>query len=152
MARFQSLPLQVLLPLFFVFMASLWLGIGFVVMPGDQPLVVRLIGTVFYAGAMTAFFGVAISRARRSAGSVDELSRMAAALKAGAVPLDVDASTWIPMLEKWQNLNRVTRWLAPALFTGMGALSLWLASTAGPIWFAFTVFFLAALVFTTVSA
>jgi len=32
------------------------------------------------------------------------------------------------------------------------ALSLWLASTAGPIWFVFTVFFLAALVFTTVSA
>ena len=152
MARFRSLPLLALLPLLFVLLAALWLGIGVVVMPGDQPLIARLIGTVFYAGAITAFFGVVISRARRGAGGVDELSRMQAAVKAGAVPSDVDSSTWIPTLEKWQDQNRRSRWLAPVMFTGFVALSLWLASTAGPVWFVLALVFLALLIVSTVSA
>ena len=152
MARFRSLPLRALLPVLFVFTAAFWLGVGVIVMPSEQPLVARLIGTVFYAGAMTAFFGLAIKRARRGAGGVDELSRMQAAVKAGAVPPDVDTSTWIPMLERWQTQSRRTRWLAPVMFTGFIALSLWLAATAGPVWFVFGLFFLALLIVSTVSA
>lgn len=152
MARFRSLPLRVLLPLLFVLTALLWLGIGFVVMPGDQPLVARLIGAVFYAGAMTAFFGVFISRARRRAGGADELSRMQAAVKTGALPPDADSSTWIPTFEKWQNQYRTMRWLSPVMFMALIALSLWLASTADPIWLVFAVFFLAALIWTTIDA
>ncbi|TDT66461.1 hypothetical protein [Frigoribacterium sp. PhB116] len=152
MARFRSLPLRALLPLLFVLLAALWLGIGVVVMPAEQPVIARLISTVVYAGAMTAFLGVVISRARRRAGGVDELSRMQAAVKAGALPLDVDSSTWIPMLEKWRDQNRRSRWLAPVVFTGFIALSLWLASTAGPVWFVLALVFLALLIVSTVSA
>ncbi|ROP78668.1 hypothetical protein EDF18_1324 [Frigoribacterium sp. PhB107] len=152
MARFRSLPLRALLPLLFVLLAALWLGIGVVVMPAEQPVIARLISTVVYAGAMTAFLGVVISRARRRAGGVDELSRMQAAVKAGALPVDVDSSTWIPMLEKWRDQNRRSRWLAPVVFTGFIALSLWLASTAGPVWFVLALVFLALLIVSTVSA
>lgn len=152
MARFRSLPLRALLPLLFVLLAALWLGIGVVVMPAEQPVIARLISTVVYAGAMTAFLGVVISRARRRAGGVDELSRMQAAVKAGALPLDVDSSTWIPMPEKWRDQNRRSRWLAPVVFTGFIALSLWLASTAGPVWFVLALVFLALLIVSTVSA
>ncbi|MBD8704994.1 hypothetical protein [Frigoribacterium sp. CFBP 13712] len=152
MARFRSLPLRALLPLLFILLAALWLGIGVLVMPGEQPVIARLLGTVFYAGAMTVFFGVVISRARRGAGSVDELSRMQAAVKAGAVPSDVDSSTWIPMLEKWQGQNRRSRWLAPVMFMGFLALSLWLASTADPVWFVLSLVFLALLIVSTVTA
>lgn len=152
MARFRSLPLRLLLPLLFILLAALWLGIGVLVMPGEQSVIARLVGTIFYAGAMTAFFGVVISRARRGAGGVDELSRMQAAVKAGAVPPDVDSLTWIPMLEKWHDQNRRWRWLAPVMFTGFLTLSLWLASTTGPVWSVLALVFLVLLIVSTVSA
>ena len=146
MPRFRSLPLRALLPVVFVLVAAMWLGVGVLVMPADQPLLARVIGTVLYAGLMTVFFGVLISRARRAAGGVDELSRMQAATKAGAVPPDAEPSTWIPMLEKWQNQNRRARWLSPVAFTGSLALSVWLASTTGWIWLVVSLFFVVALV------
>ena len=146
MPRFRSLPLRALLPVVFVLLAAMWLGVGVVVMPADQPLLARVIGTVLYAGLMTVFFGVVISRARWAAGGVDELSRMQAATKAGAVPPDVEPATWIPMLEKWQNQNRRARWLSPVAFTGSLALSVWLASTTGWIWLVVSLFFVVALV------
>jgi Kef-type K+ transport system membrane component KefB len=152
MSRLRSLQLRALLPLLFVLLVAFWLGLGLLVMPGGQPLFARLLGTVFYAGAMTVFLGVVISRARRGAGGVDELSRMQAAVKAGEVPSDVDSSTWIPMLEKWQDQNRRSKWLAPLMFTGFVALSLWLAGTTGPVWFALDLVFLALLIGTTVSS
>ena len=152
MTRFRSLPLRALLPLSFILLVALWLGLGLLVMPGEQPLIARLLGTVFYAGAMTVFLGVVIRRARRGAGGVDELSRMQAAVKAGEVPSDVDTSTWIPMLEKWQDQNRRSKWLAPVMFTGFVALSLWLGGTTGPVWFALALVFLALLIGTTVSS
>jgi hypothetical protein len=87
-----------------------------------------------------------ISRARRAAGGVDELSRMQAATKAGAVPPDVEPATWIPMLEKWQSENRRARWLSPVAFTGCLAVSVWLASTTGWIWLVVSLFFVVALI------
>ena len=152
MTRFRSLPLRALLPLSFILLVALWLGLGLLVMPGEQPLIARLLGTVFYAGAMTVFLGVVIRRARRGAGGVDELSRMQAAVKAGEVPSDVDSSTWIPMLEKWQDQNRRSKWLAPVMFTGFVALSLWLGGTTGSVWFALALVFLALLIGTTLSS
>jgi len=152
MPRFRSLPLRALLPVVFVLLAAMWLGIGVVVMPDDQPLLARVIGTVLYAGLMTVFFGVVISRARRTAGGADELSRMQAATKAGAVPPDVEPATWIPMLEKWQSQNRRDRWLAPVTFVGCLAVSIWLASTTGWAWLVFTLFFVVALISSTIGA
>jgi len=151
MPRFRSLPLRALLPVVFVLLAAMWLGIGVVVMPDDQPLLARVIGTVLYAGLMTVFFGVVISRARRTAGGADELSRMQAATKAGAVPPDVEPATWIPMLEKWQSQNRRDRWLAPLTFAGCLVLSVWLATTEW-VWLVFTVFFVVALISSTIGA
>jgi hypothetical protein len=152
MTRFRSLPLRALLPLLFILLAASWLGLGLLVMPGEQPLIARLLGTVFYAGAMTVFLGVVINRARRGAGGVDELSRMQAAVKAGEVPSDVDSASWTPMLEKWQDQNRRSKWLAPVMFTGFVVLSLWLAGTTGPVWFVLALVFLALLIGTTVSS
>ena len=37
MPRFRSLPLRALLPVVFVLLAAMWLGVGVVVMPADQP-------------------------------------------------------------------------------------------------------------------
>lgn len=56
------------------------------------------------------------------------------------------------MLERWQKQHRRSRWLTVVAFTSLIALSFWLACTAGPLWFGFALFFLAALIFTTVGA
>ena len=152
MARFRSLPLPALLVVLFVVTGALWFGIGVVVMPGDQPVVVRLIETVFYAGMMTAVFGFMITRARRLAGGVTDLAEMRAALKAGSVPPDVDPGTWIPTFEKWERQYRLNRWFGPVTFIGFTALTAWLALSEGPVWWFFAVFFVAAMIWSTVDS
>jgi hypothetical protein len=148
--RFRSLPMPVLLPVLFVVLGALWLGIGYVVFPADQPLVARLIGTLFYAGAMTVFFGVYIGRARRRSGGPSELVRMQRAMKSGVVPADVATEPWTAMFEQWHRQYRRTRWLGPAFFGVMTLLVVALALTQSAIWWIGLVFLLGVLVVTTI--
>jgi hypothetical protein len=152
MARFRSLPLPALLVVLFVVTGALWFGIGVVVMPGDQPVLVRLIGAVFYAGAMTAVFGFMIARARRLAGGVTDLAEMRAAFKTGSVPPNADPGRWVPTYEKWERQYRLNRWFGPVTFIAFTALTAWLALSEGPVWWLFAVFFVAAMIWSTVDS
>jgi hypothetical protein len=152
MARFRSLPLPALVVVLFVVTGALWFGIGVIVMPDDQPVLVRLIGTIFYAGAMTAVFGLMIVRARRLAGGVTDLAEMRAALKAGSIPPAVDPGRWVPTFEKWERQYRLNRWFGPVTFIAFTALTAWLALSEGPVWWPFAVFFVAAMIWSTVDS
>jgi hypothetical protein len=149
--RFRSLPMPVLLPVLFVVLAALWLGIGYVVFPADQPLVVRLIGTLFYAGAMTVFFGMYIARARRRSGGSSELARMQRALKSSEVPADVPLEPWITTFEQWNREHRRNRWFGPVVFGTMTVLGVGLALSQNAIWWCGVVFFVGILVWTIIS-
>jgi len=152
MARFRTLPLPALLVVLFVVTGALWFGIGVIVMPGDQPVLVRLIGTIFYAGVMTAVFGFMIARARRLAGGVTDLAEMRAAFKAGSIPPGVEPGRWVPTFEKWERQYRLNRWFGPVTFVAFAALTAWLALSEGPVWWLFTVFFVAAMIWSAVDS
>lgn len=146
MERFRKSSLPVLLPVLFVLLAVLWFGIQFVTRPARQDVGALAIGSVVYAGLMTAFFGIAIARTRRRAGGADEVSRIRRAVKTGAVPPDADPAIWTPELERVQRQYRRTRWFGPVVFVLATALGIWLALTDGPVWWLFVAVFVGFLV------
>lgn len=150
MRRFRSLPMRVLLPVLFVLMGGGWFAIMLVTMPYPVPIVVRILSAVFYAGAMTAFFGVWIGRQRRLAGGPDRLQSIGRSFRSGNMPADADPSTWRPLIEHWQQQFRRQRWFAPLVFLPMTALGVWLALTDAPFWWAAVVLFVGMLVWSLV--
>jgi TctA family transporter len=141
MERFRKSSLPVLLPVLFVLLAVLWFGIQFVTRPARQDVGALVIGSVVYAGLMTAFFGIGIARTRRRAGGADEVSRIRRAVKTGVVPPGVDPATWTPELERARRQYRRNRWFGPVVFVLATALGVWLAVTDGPVWWVFVALF-----------
>lgn len=149
--RLRSLPMPVLLPVLFLFAGGLWFLIGMFVSPRDMSLLGRAIGAVFYAGAMTAFFGVWISRARRRAGGVTQLTDVQRGLKRGEVPEDADPATWTATVDEHHRQLRRNLWFGPVVFGVMIVLALWLALTSTPWWWFGVAFFVGFLLFSVIT-
>jgi hypothetical protein len=143
MERFRKLPLPALLPVMFVLLAAIWFGIQFVTRSAHQDVGALLIGSVLYAGMMTAFFGIAIARRRRAAGGADAVASMARTIKTGQLPGDADAATWKPELERYRVRYRRNRWAVPVMCVVFAALCVYLAVPDQPVWWAFLVVFAA---------
>ncbi len=149
--RLRSLPMPVLLPVLFLFAGGLWFLIGMFVSPRDMSLLGRAIGAVFYAGAMTAFFGVWISRARRRAGGTTQLTDVQRGLKRGEVPEDADPATWTATVDEHHRQLRRSLWFGPVVFGVMIVLALWLALTSTPWWWFGVAFFVGFLLFSVIT-
>lgn len=149
--RLRSLPMPVLLPVLFLFAGGLWFLIGMFVSPRDMSLLGRAIGAVFYAGAMTAFFGVWISRARRRAGGTTQLTDVQRGLKRGEVPEDADPATWTATVDEHHRQLRRNLWFGPVVFGVMIVLALWLALTSTPWWWFGVAFFVGFLLFSVIT-
>ncbi|MDT0232119.1 hypothetical protein [Curtobacterium sp. BRB10] len=143
--------MPVLLPVLFLFGGGLWFLIGMFVSPRDMSLLGRAIGAVFYAGAMTAFFGVWISRARRRAGGTTQLTDVQRGLKRGEVPEDADPATWSATVDEHHRQLRRNLWFGPVVFGVMIVLALWLALTSTPWWWFGVAFFVGFLLFSVIT-
>ncbi|XNN87313.1 hypothetical protein ACL00T_13230 [Curtobacterium flaccumfaciens] len=143
--------MPVLLPVLFLFAGGLWFLIGMFVSPRDMSLLGRAIGAVFYAGAMTAFFGVWISRARRRAGGTTQLTDVQRGLKRGEVPEDADPATWTATVDEHHRQLRRSLWFGPVVFGVMIVLALWLALTSTPWWWFGVAFFVGFLLFSVIT-
>lgn len=150
MRRFRSAPLWVLLPVLFVTTGGSWWALGLVAFPGERPLAAHVLVATAFGGVMTVVFGLLIARARRRAGSAGELALMGRAARTGEVPVGADLRRWTTTFEDWRRQHRRTRWLSPVVFGVLVLDAVWLASTASPVWWAFVVFFVVALVATVV--
>lgn len=149
--RLRSLPMPVLLPVLFLFAGGLWFLIGMFVSPRDMSLLGRAIGAVFYAGAMTTFFGVWISRARRRAGGTTQLTDVQRGLKRGEVPEDADPATWSATVDEHHRQLRRNLWFGPVVFGVMIVLAFWLALTSTPWWWFGVAFFVGFLLFSVIT-
>ena len=143
--------MPVLLPVLFLFAGGLWFGIGLLVSPRDMSLLGRAIATVFYAGAMTAFFGVWISQARRRAGGATELTDVQRGLKRGEVPEDADLARWSATVDEHHRQLRRSLWFGPVVFGVMVVLAIWLALTSAPWWWFGVAFFVGFLLFSVIT-
>ncbi|MBO9039767.1 hypothetical protein [Curtobacterium flaccumfaciens] len=143
--------MPVLLPVLFLFAGGLWFLIGMFVSPRDMSLLGRAIGAVFYAGAMTAFFDVWISRARRRAGGTTQLTDVQRGLKRGEVPEDADPATWTATVDEHHRQLRRNLWFGPVVFGVMIVLALWLALTSTPWWWFGVAFFVGFLLFSVIT-
>lgn len=126
--------MPVLLLVLFLSTGGLWFVIGLFVFPREMPPLWRAIGTVFYAGAMTAFFGVWISRARRRAGGATQLADVQRGLKRGEVPEDADLGRWSATVDDQHRQLRRSLWSGPVIFGVMIVLAIWLALSSTPWW------------------
>lgn len=143
--------MPVLLPVLFLFAGGLWFVIGLLVSPRDMSLLGRAIGTVFYAGVMTAFFGVWISQARRRAGGATELTDVQRGLQRGEVPEDADLGRWSATVDEHHRQLRRSRWFGPVVFGVMVVLAIWLALTGTPWWWFGVAFFVGFLLFSVIT-
>ncbi len=151
MRWFRTMPMWALVPILFVVVGGAWLLIGLVTMPRDQPIAIRLIGTVWYGGVMAAVFGVWIARARRRAGGAAELHTVQQGLRRGEVPEGVDVSAWSATADVQRRQLRRNLWLGPLVFGLMIVLALWLALSQSPVWWFGVVFFVGFLTWSVVS-
>lgn len=151
MRRLRALPTPVVLLVLFLFTGGMWFVIGLVVFPREMPPLWRAIGTVFYAGAMTAVFGVWISRARRRAGGATQLTGVQRGLKRGEVPDDADLGRWSATVEEHHRQLRRSLWFGPVVFGVMIVLALVLALTSTPWWWFGVAFFVGFLLFSVIT-
>jgi len=143
--------MPVLLPVLFLFAGGTWFVIGLLVSPRDMSLLGRVVATVFYAGVMTAFFGVWISRARRRAGGATQLTDVQRGLKRGEVPEDADLGRWSATVEEHHRQLRQSLWSGPVVFGVMIVLALCLALTSTPWWWFGVAIFVAFLLFSVIT-
>lgn len=146
----RNLPIWAVAVLMFTVTGGLWFLFGLLITP-DQPPIVRLVGTIFYAGVMTVFFTIWIARARKRAGGANELDRIGKAVKSGSVPADADVDMWTATINTQHDQLRRQLWLGPVVFGSAIALSTWLAVTDGWLWWGGVVFFGAVLIWSVVS-
>jgi hypothetical protein len=140
--RIRRLPLPALLPIVFVVVGGLYFLLGLFSNPSGPHVVARLLGALFYAFVMTAFFGIAIAIRRRRAGGADAVNAMRHTIRTGALPADADTAAWTPELERYRVRYRRNRWSVPVMFVVFAALSVYLAATASPFWWLLLVLFL----------
>lgn len=141
MSAFRTLPLWALVPVLFVLTGGAFFALQLLLSPEGSVLGWG-IGSLFYAAAMSASFGLLIARARRRAGGSEELERMRRAYRTGDVPLDADLPTWSAEAERQERLLRRNRWSGPLVFGLFTLLGIWLALTESPFWWAFVAFFI----------
>lgn len=131
------------LPVYFLFAAVSFGGVGyllhFVIGPSHEDGLDFLIGGVVYGLLMTAFIGW---RRRRYGGAQRSL-QVGLAIKNGELPADADPAFWRPALARQERTFRRLRWIIPVEFGAFVALAVWLALTAGPVWWIFAGFFVA---------
>ncbi|WP_144715266.1 hypothetical protein [Curtobacterium pusillum] len=141
MDRIRRLPLPALLPIVFVVVGALYFLLGLFSNPSGMHVVARLIGALFYAVAMTAFFGIAIAIRRRRAGGADAVNAMRHTIRTGELPADADTAAWTSELERYRVRYRRNRWSVPVMFVLFAALSVYLAASVSPFWWLFLLFF-----------
>ncbi len=110
---------------------------------------------VLVSGVVGAFYGIFmgfwLGRTRRGYGGVARRPEFGKAVRRGTVPADVDITEWRQALRHHQVQYRPLRWVAPALYLPMTALSIWLATTSEPLFWFGAAFFLIVFIVTVVT-
>jgi len=142
MDRFRRMPLPALLPILFVLVGGLYLGIGVATDPTPEHLLGRVVGALFYAVLMTVFFGILIAYRRRRAGGTDQAAAIQRAVRSGQLPGEVDHVVWTRELESTRKRYRNNRVIVPIMAVVFAAFSVWAAVTVSPFWWLLLVVFL----------
>ncbi|MDM7885657.1 hypothetical protein QUG92_11135 [Curtobacterium sp. RHCKG23] len=133
-----------------VMFAVMWFALGFITTPelhlGPRALISAFTGALFGTG-----MGFWLGRQRRGFGQLARRPEFGKAVRRGAVPADADPAEWRRALQHLQKQYRPLRWLAPALYLPMTALSIWLAVTGEPMFWVGAGFMFTIFVITTVS-